>query len=138
MDSLQNPIAIDLVPLEVPQVVPQALDFPTDSQTVTLVITMTDEAVIGAVIPPPSLPLQEQLSVYQTPAVLIVDDDDNDCQPRDSDWTQGPLQICNHDPRARMLGVEPLWTDPACLVEVEVWVVPREAEACPGTPELVW
>ncbi len=78
MPSQQNPITIDLIPLEVPQGAPQALDLPTDSQTVTPLITTTDQAVVGAVIPPPPVPPREQLSVYQTPAVLIVDDDDND------------------------------------------------------------
>ena len=76
MTELQNPTAIDLVALEVAQAASQALDLPTDSQSVTSLITMTDQTVVGAVIPPPPVPPQEQLSVYQTSAVFILDDDD--------------------------------------------------------------
>ncbi len=101
MTELQNPIAIDLAPLEVPQVATQAPDLPTDLQTQTLPVTITDQTVVGAIIPPPPMPPQDQISTYHNPAVLIVDDDDIHLptlsQPRPP-WQQAlklfPLNPC--------------------------------------------
>ncbi len=56
MTELQNPIAIDLAPLEVPQVAIQAPDPPADSQTGNSPMTVPDQTFVDTIIPHPLYP----------------------------------------------------------------------------------
>ena len=73
--QLQDPIAINLDPLEVSQVAPQVLEVPSNLQTINSLTTATDVSDNGAIIPPPPVP--PMIETYQAPSVLIVDDDDD-------------------------------------------------------------